>query len=579
MTIDGIILSSIIDELQDKLTNGRVQKINQINKHLLIFTIYSTKNYKLLISSDSQAPRIHITNKDFQNPQTPTNFAMLLRKHLNNSRIKEIKQNKLDRTVDIYFETRNELGIQVDRKLSVDLMGKHSNIVLQDENNKVLDAITRVSHDMSRVRAIYPGTIFENFDTDKIDIYEKKPSLKDLDIPDNMQAFKIFYTYITGFSPVIGREIAYQSNIDPKMPYGSLDDQDVEKLDISLHNIIDLIREKAYAPNLIYRNGSILDFYALNLTHLGNDVKYYDSISDVLDEYYIVNTNDDSLNQSRNSVIDNVKKIITKRIHKRDLMAQDRNNAKDYDTYRIEGDILSANTHQIKKGMKSINLLNYYTNENMEISLDERKTPWQNIELKYKNSKRLKKTFEMLGSSIPQIEEEINYLNDINRQLSTIDTHDELAEIRQELYDGDYIRSVGKHKKKNKDKPSIPYRFDTKDGSIIYVGKNNKQNEQITLRDANKEDLFFHIKDLPGSHVIMKNGSNHFTENDIQIAAYLAATHSKYSDEKYLDVDYTEKKNVFKNKGAKPGMVYYNDFKTIRVNLEEKPDGFKESKE
>lgn len=576
MTIDGIVLSSIVDELSNKLTNGRVQKINQINKHLLIFTIYSTQNYKLLISSDSQAPRIHITSKDFKNPQTPTNFAMLLRKHLNNSRIKEIKQNQLDRTVEIYFETRNELGIQVDRKLSIDLMGKHSNIVLQDENNKVLDAITRVSHDMSRVRAIYPGTIFENFDTDKIDIYTNKPSLFDLEIADNMQTFKIFYTFLTGFSPVIGRELSYKSDIDPKMPYGSLTDDDKSRLQNSLHSLIDKIRNKDYQPNLIYRNDNLIEFYAFHLKHLGNDVKFDESISNVLDNYFIVNTNDDSLNQSRNSVIDNVKKIISKRLHKLDLMNRDRQNSENYDDYRIEGDILSANTHMIKKGMKNIELLNYYTNDNIEINLDERKTPWQNIELKYKNSKRLKKTFEMLTKSIPIIDEEVKYLNDIIRQLTAIETHDELSEIRQELYDGDYIRSVGKHKKKNKDKPSRPYRYETNDGSVIFVGKNNKQNEQLTLREANKEDLFFHIKDLPGSHVIMKNSSNSFSDEDIEIAGYLAAYHSKYSDEKYLDVDYTEKKNVFKNKGAKPGMVYYNDFNTLRVNLEEKPVGYKE---
>ena len=576
MTIDGIILNAICKELKEKLTNGKIQKINQVNKNLLIINIYSDKNHKLLMSADSQAPRIHLSTKDYKNPLTPSNFTMILRKHLSGSRIKSIEQNGLDRTIEITIDARNELGIEVERKLVVDLMGKHSNIVLLDESNKVIEAIKRVSHDMSRVRAVYPGTIFENIASDKFNVLADEKTIFDLEIADNMKIFKIFYTFFEGFSPTIGREISYRANLDPKRNYGSLEEDEKNQLNNAFHDIVEIIRNSQYKPNLIYQEDKISEFYCFELEHLSKDIKTYESISEVIDEYYILNTNDDSLNQSRNNLLDLVKKQISRKSNKLDLMVADYEKSKDHESIRIEGELLQANSFMIKRGQKSIQLLNYYSNENVDIALDERKDAWQNIELKYKQSKKLKKANELLKQSIPKQKDEISYLQGIKRQIEQLESHEELQEIRNELYEQGYIKSTGKKKSSKKEKPSKPHKYISKDGATIFVGKNNKQNEQITLRDANKEDLFFHIKDLPGSHVIMKKDNNNFTDDDIYAAAYLAANHSKYSDEKFLDVDYTEKKNVFKQKAAKPGMVHYINFTTIRVNLDDRVDLRKE---
>lgn len=575
MTIDGIILNSICKELKNKLTNGKIQKINQVNKNLLILNIYSDKNYKLLMSSDSQAPRIHITTKDYKNPLTPSNFTMVLRKHLQGSRIKSIEQNGLDRTVEFTIDARNELGFEVERKLVIDIMGKHSNIVLLDENNKVIETIKRVSHDMSRVRAVYPGTIFENIESDKYNILTEDKDIFDLDIADNMKIFKIFYTFFDGFSPTIAREISYRANLDPKRNYGSLEEDEKKQLNNSFHEVVNIIRNSEYSPNLIYQEEKISEFYSFELEHLSKDRKRFDSISEAIDEYFILNTNDDSLNQSRNNLVELVKKQISRKSHKLDMMKSDFEKSKDHDSIRIEGELLQANSFKLQRGQKTVTLFNYYDNEEIEINLDERKDAWQNIEQKYRQSKKLKKANELLSKSIPKQMDELNYLQAIKRQIEQVESQEELQEIRNELYEQEYIKSTGKKKSKKKDIPSKPHQYVTKDGANIFVGKNNKQNEQITLREANKEDLFFHIKDLPGSHVIMKKDNNDFTDNDIYAAAYLAANHSKYSDEKFLDVDYTEKKNVFKQKGAKPGMVHYVNFMTIRVNLDEKLDDVK----
>ena len=422
---------------------------------------------------------------------------------------------------------------------------------------------------------IYPGTSFNMLKDEKIDILNNASNLSDLNIDGNINIFKIFYIYFTGFSPVIGREISYLAGLDPKRPFISLEEHEIDKLNRAFEFIKNLVISRNFSPNYIFTDEKLSNYYVFHLKHLGNNIKNNDSISEVLDNYFILNTKDDSLNQSKNAVIDQVNKIIIKRNHKLDLMNQDLKNAKDFDNYRIEGELLQANQHNINKGMKQITVLNYYTNKNLDIKLDERKSAWQNIELKYKQSKKLKRAYKMLIQNIPNIKDEIKYLVDIVRQLNSAQSHSDLREIKQELHDGGYIRSVGKSKKKSKDQPSKPYKYQTDSGSLIIVGKNNKQNEQITLKDAGKDDIFLHIKDLPGSHVILKNNTSTYIEDDIIKAAYLAALHSKYSNEKYLDVDYTERKNVFKAKGAKPGMVYYNDFKTIRINLEENPEGYK----
>ncbi len=580
MTIDGICLHAIVSELRSKLISGRLQKINQINKNLLLLTIYTDKNYKLVLSSNSQDPRIHISNQAFSNPPSPSNFTMILRKHLINSRLRDIRQNGLDRTVELIFDGKNELGLDTERRLVIDLMGRQSNIVLIDENRKVIEAITRVSHDMSRVRAIYPGTILDQLKSDKVDILESDSTLDDLDIADNLQAFKIFYSFFTGFSPVIGREICYRADVDSKRNYGSLSNEEKIALNKAFIEIRDLIRNEDFNPKLIYQNDRLSSFYCMDLTHLGNEGKYFSTMSETLDTYYLENSNDDSLNQNKKNLLQELEKLVEKKSNKLDLMRSDLEKSKGFDKENQEAEVLSANVFQVKKGMKEISLINYYTNEELSIPLDPKLDPWQNVEKKYKKSKKHKRSYNMLKKSIPLQIEECSYLRAITRQINHVSDLDELGEIREELVGQGYLKDKRKKKhKKRKESQSRAYKFLTEDGSTIFVGKNNKQNEQITLKDASKEDYFFHVKDLPGSHVILTNDRGVYTEKDFLAAGYLAAKYSKFGDEKYLDVDYTKRKNVFKAKGAKPGMVYYNDFKTIRIDLEETISGLKEIKD
>ncbi len=574
MALDGITLRSIVNELKDKLIDGRVQKIYQLNDHIILLNIYNNKeNYQLLISSNPQNARIHLTEENYDKPNNPPGFTMVLRKHIQNSKIKEIKQIELDRSVEIIFDSKDELGFNIDKKLMIDIMGKHSNIVLTDDNYKVIESIKRISHEMSSIRAVYPGTTFTKLESDKINILKENSSLNDIEIPENYKINKIFYMFYTGFGPQIGNEIAFRANIDLNLKYGQLNDVQKNNLNNSFLNICEDIRNNNFKNLLYYKDDKPEDFYALLLNYKGDNYKKLDSISKALDLYYKYNVNDNSLNQSRDNLIKIIESIISKSNSKLTNLENDYNNSKEHDKYRIEGDLLSSIAYTVKDRSSEVKVFNYFTNEEDIIKLDVKKDIWANINSKYKKSKKLSKSQKILEKIIPDLKESISYLHSIISQLKNVEEHSEIEEIKDELISQGYIKKSSKRKRKET-KSSQPHKFVTNSNNIIYVGKNNKQNEQITLREANPNDVFFHIKDLPGSHVILKS-TYEIDDNDIIIASYLAAKYSKNSNDRYIDVDYTEKKNVNKSKGSKPGMVYYTNFQTIRVDLEDEPSGFK----
>lgn len=571
MAFDGIVIKSLVKELNEKLINGHIQKIYQINEHLIILNIYNKENYRLLISSNPQNARIHLTNLKYDNPTNPPQFAMILRKHLQNSTIKEIKQIGMDRSVEIVISTKNELGLDTVKRLMIDVMGKYSNIVLTNENYKVIESIKRISHEMSSVRAVYPGTQFIKLKDDKINILTNTPDLKELDIPENYKIKKVFYMLFQGFGPQIGDEIAFRANIDLTRNYGSLNDEEKERLNNEFHSITLEIKENRFEPHLYFDKEISTDYYCMKLLSKGENYKIYDSMSEVLDIYYSQNVNDNSLNQVKSNLVKIIEQKISHNVTKLDNLNKDFEESKNFESFRIEGDLLSAVAYKIKKGQESIDVNNYYDNTMIKIQLDNRKSPWENIELKYKKSKKLHKSYKLLLVSIPNLEEEISYLRNIITQINLAEDHNEVSEIREELIDQKILKKPSKSRKVKEEK-STPHKYITYNNNIIYVGKNNKQNEYLTLREANPDDYFFHIKDLPGSHVILKNNQK-LEDYEFEIAAFLAAKFSKNSNDRYIDVDYTQKKNVSKAKGSKPGMVYYTNFKTVRVDLKKEPSG------
>ncbi|MCF6466440.1 Rqc2 family fibronectin-binding protein [Clostridium sp. Cult2] len=590
MSLDGIVTRSIVQELDNTILGGRVDKIYQHENDEILMNIYNKgKNRKLLISASSNNPRIHLTNYGKSNPSSPPMFCMLLRKHLSGGIILNIEQFQMDRIIFIDISSKDELGEPTEKRLIVEIMGKYSNIILIDKKSlKIIDSIKRVTSDMSRVRQVLPGIEYnypqQNNKLNPLELREDQFfQLLDND-NGNKQIYKFFYTNYMGLGPLIGKEICFRSNINIDRPISSLTMEEKSKLFHSFMAIVNRVKENDFKPLLI-KNGyekSYLAFYALDLYQFVENKTYVDSISKVLDQYYIKNDTLDRVYQKSQSLRKSVQIKLDRSLNKLAKQKQELLDSKNRDKYKIYADLISANLYRIGKGLEEVELENFYS-ENMDkiiVPLDKRYSPAENAQRYYKRYSKLKNANLLLLKQIPETEEEIEYLENVLHSLDNCTEVIEIDEIREELIKEGYLKGNLK-KKKKKEAISKPHHYISSDGFHIFVGKNNRQNDNLTLKTAHKEDLWFHVQKMPGSHVIIKVESQVVPETTLEEAAMLAAYYSKGKNSTNVAVDYTEKKNVKKPKNAKAGMVIYENFSTIFVtpkkeNIEkiEKIEGF-----
>lgn len=576
MSFDGIVTRKIVNELNKEILGGKIQKISQPSKNDLVFNIYSMgKSHKLLLSANNNEARINLTNKKYENPEKPENFCMVLRKHLNQAKILEIKQYGLDRVVEFSIASIDEMGFDTSKKLVVEIMGRHSNIILTDDNYKIIDAIKRVNDHMSSVRQIFPSLNYERIKSDKIDISDENFN-KDIlylssKIPNNFAPFKLFYTYYEGFSPAIGKELIHRAGIDPRLNWGLVSESEKKFLNEILNKIrLDILNNNLGAYD--YRdNKKIKDYHTIRLTHLAYEETEYSSLSDAIDDFYSINKSNDRLDQMKANlikIINNHKKSVNKKIN---ILNDNLLREPNADMAKKEADLLAANLYRIEEKSKEIEVQDFYdNNKDIVIKLDPMKSPWENINSLYNRSKKIKTSISYAKADLPKQKNFLEYLRQLEDFINRTDSIADLEEIRDEMVENKLIKKKSKDKKKQK--VSKPLHYKTANESDIYVGKNSKQNDYITLKLARKDDLWFHVKDSPGSHVILK--SDFVNEDDVKIAAYLAAKNSSLSNDKKIDVDYTKKKNVNKAKGAKAGMVYYENFSTITVDMENNLDDY-----
>lgn len=575
MSYDGLVTRAVTFEIKNLLLGAKIQKISQPSKNDIILNIYSFgKSYKLLLSANNNEARVHITKKKYENPVTPPNFCMVLRKHLSQSKIIEIEQYELDRVIIFHISSVDEMGYDVSNKLIIEIMGKYSNIILTDDKFKIIDSIKRVNFKMSSVREILPGLEYKFIKSDKINILDKdfsKDILKlDKNLPDSQIPKKVIYENYLGFSPTIAKELLYRSNIDPRINWGLISEDEKLILNNNLYELRDALINNRYRPSLYKNKKKYKEFYSFELKSLGFDEDKYESISEAIENFYEYNRSNDRLRQIKNNIerkINGQIKSVNKKIQ---ILNKNISKENSMDIYRKKGDILAANINKINKGDKEINLSNFYDeNKIIKISLDDKKNPWENVDNYYKRYKKIKNSIDFAKIDLPKQNEYLDYLNQMADFVERSESIKDLDDIRDELIENKIIKPTSKNKNKNKSK-SKPMQFKTVDNSDIYVGKNSRQNDYITLKLAGKNDYFFHVRNAPGSHVILK--TNELNEKDIKVASYLAAKNSSQAKSLKVDVDYTEKKNVNKAKGAKLGMVYYENFKTITVDMETNPD-------
>ncbi len=570
MSFDGIFTKAVVDEITPLLLNGKINKINQPDKNEINIQIYNKENYKLLLSCANNLSRIHLSEKNKKNPITAYNFCMLLRKHLVGGTIKNIYQHKMDRVVCFEIENLNELKELNKKLLIIEIMGKHSNIILVDkESNKIIDSIKHIDSRQSSIREVFPNKDYFFVKDEKENILEENYRLPSeiLKNSEPISMKKFFYTNYLGFSPTISYELLNNSNIDMDINSVNLSEDDIQKLDENFKILVENIKNKKYFPILIQdevKNNK--DFYCFDL-NLYENKESVSNISNLVENFYHNNSLRDRINQKASGF----KKVLTTKLNrlsnKYSAMNDELLNNKSKEELKIFADLLSINIYKMEKGMKKIVLENIYDNMNeVEISLDEKKSPRENIESYYKKYKKLKTADEIIKQELPKIETEIAYIKQILETIEIITELNELSEIEEELISLGYVKKSKKNKQKLE--KSKPYVFETKSGALIYVGKNNLQNENLTLKVANKNDIFFHAQDVPGSHVILR-GAN-LTEDDYKIAGFLAGYYSYFKNEGYANVDYTEKKHIRKAKGTGLGMVYYDNYKTLFIDFKDK---------
>lgn len=575
MSFDGIVTRAVVDELKSELIGGRIDKVYQQEKDEILLKIYSNgANHKLVLSASSNNPRIHLTKHSKENPKEPPMFCMLLRKHLIGGTVLNIEQSSLDRVVFIDISAKDELGQPTENRIIIEIMGKHSNIIMiNKETKKIIDSVKRVYEDMSRVRQIIPGMEYTS-----PPIQDKKnPLLSSKEefynflklSKDNLKSFKFLYFNYLGLSPLISREICFHAGIDIDRNIGSLSDDDKEKLSSSFDLFMDRINKNDFYPVMIMdSDDNILSFHSLDLNQFGDEYKVHiNSISKVLDKYYHFKDNSDRITQKSNSIkksigvkLDRAKSKLGKQ--KTELME-----STEREKYKIYGDLISANLHNISRGIEEVELQNFY-DENMSqllVPLNIKLSPVQNAQKYYKKYSKLKNAYNLLLEQIPETEAEIDYLENVILSLENATEVAEIEEVKEELIQEGYIKNSRKNNKNKKNKLSKPHHYISRDNIDIYVGKNNRQNDYLTFKFSNRSDLWMHVQKMPGSHVIISNNGKDIPDSTLEDAAMLAAYYSKGKNSKHVNIDYTERKNVKKPKGAKAGMVIYDNFKTINV--------------
>lgn len=570
MSFDGIFTKAVVDEIYPLLLNGKINKINQPDKNEINIQIYNKENYKLLMSCANNLSRIHLSEKNKKNPITAYNFCMLLRKHLVGGTIKNIYQHKMDRVVCFEIENLNELKELSKKLLIIEIMGKHSNIILVDkESNKIIDSIKHIDSRQSSIREVFPNKDYFFVKDEKENILEENYKLPSeiLKVSEPISMKKFFYTNYLGFSPIISYELLHNSNVDSDTNSANLDAESIRRIDENFVKLVDKIKSENYFPIFIKDDANNnKDFYCFDLSLYENKEKV-ESISILVENFYHNNSLRDRINQKASGF----KKILTTKLNRLTnkylAMNDELLNNQSKEDLKIFADLLSINIYKLQKGMEKVTVENIYDNmQEIEISLDEKKSPRENIEAYYKKYKKLKTADEIIKSELPKIEEEMKYIKQILETIEIITELNELSEIEEELISLGYVKKNKKNKQKLE--KSKPYVFETDSGALIYVGKNNLQNENLTLKFANKNDIFFHAQDVPGSHVILR-GSN-LTEDDYKIAGFLAGYYSYFKNEGYANVDYTEKKHIRKAKGTGLGMVYYDNFKTLFIDFKDK---------
>lgn len=574
MAFDGIFVGCLKDELSSLLGGGRIDKIYMPDRDSVIMGIRSLgKNYRLFLSSNPSMPRISLTNQTREYPINPPMFCMLLRKHLTGGRLISVTQPETERIVEFLFESRNELGDMVSKKIIVELMGRHSNIILLDETDKVLDCTRLVDASVSSVRTVLPGITYQppppQNKLSPLDITEEDIQEIIFSCPAEQKIDGYILGKIAGFSPLLAREAVFRAVGNTEAFAGELTIEMKNSVSYKLWEIILQIKEKEYTPGFVLdESGNPYDFSAIEIKQV--TFKKTENISEMLDDFYIGRELRGRMSQQSGDIMKIVTNLIERYARKAAILHEDIKNSERKDKFRLYGDIITANIYKIKKGDRQLVTENFYSEnfEEITVPLETELTPSENAQKYFARYNKLKNTAVFAAEQLEKTIADIEYLKTVQMSLENCENLKELSEIKSELVSEGYIKR-GKTNGKQKEKAASPDKFVSSDGFEILVGKNNKQNDYLTLKLASGGDIWFHTKTIPGSHTVVISGGKKVPDSTLTEAAMLAAYYSKARGSANVAVDYTTVKNVKKPAGAKAGMVIYVDYKTAYVTPDE----------
>ncbi len=574
MAFDGIVIHAMTHELAKTLSGGRVDKIYQpLAKELILRIRTRGANHQLFLSADPTHPRLHLTDTKFINPETPTMFCMLLRKYLENSYIRSVSQWNLERVIKLEFETTNDIGDPVRYWLVIEIMGRHSNIIFVDPKRKViLDCIHHVNYQFNSYRELLPGREYTTPPAQSkanlltIDEQEIQSLINDwtnqADDTQSVSGNRFFLANFQGISPQASEALWKKSGQNP-----------AQILEVCLKLKQQLLHQQ-YTPCIIKdQNGVYRDFSAIDLADSSTNngaIEYYETINQCTEIYYSRKTHQVFVQREIQDLLQKLQSAYKRAVNKIAKLQDTLKDADEAEQYKLMGELLTANLYMMTKGAKEIEVVNYYDPEQatLSIPLDPKLTPNQNAQNYYKKYNKQKNSIPIMNEQILLAKQEQQYLESILQQLETAELRD-IAEIRQELIEEGYIidKQANKQKRQKNKLISEPMKYRSSTGIEIWVGRNNKQNDQLTTQSAGKNETWLHTKDIPGSHVVIR--SQQYDQQTLQEAATLAAYYSKARESSQVPVDYTLIRNVKKPSGSKPGYVIYEQQRTLYVTPDE----------
>lgn len=572
MAFDGITVHGLVHEFNERLIDGRITKIAQPEKDELLLTIKNEKEtFRLVISVNPSLPLIYLTDVNKQSPINAPMFCMLLRKHINNGRILKIEQPDMERVVVFYIEHRNELGDLCTKKLIVELMGKHSNIIFATDEDIIVDSIKHVTPVMSSVRVVMPNQqYFIPKTSDKLNpLTVSKDGFVEKIKNSKGVLYKAIYSSFTGISPVIAQEICNLSDIDSNMPVAEISDDFYTHLYNIYSNMIYDIKNNNFTPVIYFNNDEPVEFNSFTLSLFGDSIeKQLSTINKVIVEFYSQKDRYTRIRQKSATLRHIVDTNLSKDRKKYDLQLRQLKDTEKAEKFKVYGELLTSYSFNVEEGAKSFTTTNFYTGNEITIPLDEHKSAIENANKYFDKYNKLKRTKSALDEIIKNTKESIDYLENISTYIDLAVSEDDLTAIREELISSRYIN---KHVKDKRAKvKSKPLHYISSDGYDIYVGKNNLQNEEVTFKIANANDWWFHAKNMPGSHVIvkLKNDNKEMPDRVFEEAGAIAAFYSKAKGQSSVEIDYIKRKHIKKVAASKPGFVIYH----TNYSLVAKPD-------